>query len=189
MRLSSPRSQMLSWGDSPGHGETRAHEIERLAVRDGPARERSPCRPLVAEHRPKVLLLDGVVAPDDRVDTLGRDHRNLVAGHELHDSAVVIGMRVRDEDSHERLSKRLDLRAERTPVRERESAVDSDDSVGCLDQVGVDEGAGRAGGVLVDANVLHGEPPCFASSFQAYYWRRTTGSGNLFPCREISSTG
>jgi hypothetical protein len=62
---------------------------------------------------------------------------------------------VGDDDGQERLAESLELGTDRATVGDGEGAVDRDDSVVCLDEVGVDESALWTCGMTVDTDVLH----------------------------------
>jgi hypothetical protein len=89
-------------------GEAGVAELQCLLIRDRAVGEDALARPLLAEHRAQDLLLERVVAPDDGVDADGRDHRDIIRADELHDPAVVVGVRVGDEHGEEWLSERLE---------------------------------------------------------------------------------
>jgi hypothetical protein len=80
----------------------------------------------------------------------GVDRHVALAADELDDAVEVIGMAVRDEDGQQGLVQRVQACAEGPGVGDEQVAVDRDDSLVGLDQVGVDEQAVRAGGVRVD---------------------------------------
>jgi hypothetical protein len=152
--VSSPRIHGLSWGDSlgPEVDDREAGAVERhaLAVADRRVREDAPARPLVPEHRSHDRFLLRVVA-DDRVDdALGRDDRNVVAGHELRETRVVVGMRVGEKHRLQRLAEPLEPAAHRGAVRDRQERVDGDDAGRRLDEVRVDERALLVGGEPVN---------------------------------------
>jgi hypothetical protein len=158
-------------------GMTRAHVTpEDLAdvPQAGPAD--SLCRrehPELRGHRLDRELHQelGIVSSDHRVDSRGGDHGHAVIGDELDDPAVVIRMRVRDEDGHERFRQRLELRAEGRGVGDGQRSVDRDDSLARLDEVRVDERALRSGRVAVDANVRG-----HAAASSGRPWRSTARS-------------
>ena len=79
-----------------------------LAVGDDRVgRERALRRPQVAEHRAQDRLLDGVVAADHLADERGRVDRHVEARDELDEPAVVIRVRVGDDDAEQRLAERV----------------------------------------------------------------------------------
>jgi hypothetical protein len=86
------------------------------SVGDRPVRERPLCGPLLAKHRAEDLLLDGVVAPDRRGHAVGGEHRDLKPPRELYQATIVVRMRVRDDDTQERLAERLYACAQSPPV-------------------------------------------------------------------------
>ncbi len=136
------------------HRKADATEMKRLPVRDRTAREGALSRPLLAEHRAQDLLLERVVSADHGVDPNRGDDGHLDVSDELDDASVVIGVRVRDEHRQERLAERLELCAEGAAVGDGQRAVDCDDPLIRLDEVGVDEGARWARRVAVDASLL-----------------------------------
>ena len=114
-------------------------EGDALTVADRRVGEGPLGRPLVAEHRPQDLLLDGVV-PGDRVDdALRRDDRHVVAGDQLGQAAVVVRMRVRQQHRAQRLPQLFEPCAHRAAVGDGEQAVDRDHAGVGLDEVGVHE--------------------------------------------------
>jgi hypothetical protein len=76
-------------------------------------------------------------------------HGNRLAGDQLGDRVVVIGVRVCNQHAEERLSERLEARPKGVAVGEQQRRVDRYHTVGALDQVGVDEQPDLAGAVRV----------------------------------------
>jgi hypothetical protein len=89
------------------------------------------------------------------VDSGSGDHGDVVASDELDDAAVVVGMRVGDEDGQERLRQRLEPRAQGAALGDRERAVHRNDALVSLDEVGVNEPRLGPGRVSVDAGLVH----------------------------------
>ena len=79
------------------HSEGCTAELQPLPVHRGAVRERALRGPFVSEHRAQDLLLERVVAADHGVDARRCDDGHVIAGDQLHDAAVVVGMRVGDE--------------------------------------------------------------------------------------------
>src|SRR5439155_3657419 len=104
--------------------EPQAAELDRLLVRNDAAREGRALGPLVAEERSPLRALRVVVLADLAVDIGERDDGDVVAGEQLRDRVVVVGMRMRDQHAEERLAQSLEAGAERLPVREQERRVD-----------------------------------------------------------------
>ena len=91
-------------------GERYVVEGHALAVSDRGVREDPIRRPLLPEHRTDDLVLECVVGCD-RVDhSLRGVDRDVVAGDDLVEPGVVVGMGVRQNRCQERLPEAVDTR-------------------------------------------------------------------------------
>ena len=112
-------------------------EIEFLPVADAVIREHPPLRPFVAEHRPDDAVLEGIVTTDDVVDTGLGDDRNVEAGGHRGEPGIVVRVRMREQDGNDRLADRVGAPPQFRRGGYGERAVDDDDAVLALDDVGV----------------------------------------------------
>ena len=130
-------------------------ERDTLAVSDRCVREDAVGRPVVAEHRPDDLVLERVVATD-RVDhALRCKDRNVIVGDDLPQPGVVVGMRLRDQHSAQRLADAFEAGAHLPGRRDLEQPVDGDHAGLCLDEVRVDEGSLGLGRKAMDRRFTH----------------------------------
>jgi hypothetical protein len=100
-----------------GHRKHRVTELHAFAVTDDPIRKLASRRPLVPKHRPENLFLRRIVTANHRVHTVHGIDRHFRTLQQCGHTSVVVWMRVSDDDRGERLSERLDARADCSPVR------------------------------------------------------------------------
>ena len=92
-------------------GELHVVEADALPTGNRGVGEDSIRRPVLAEKRADDLILDGIVRRDRVDDSLRCVDRDVVAGDDLAERGVVVGVRVRQEGGQERLPEALDTGA------------------------------------------------------------------------------